>query len=159
MGQSAQGGGDWLKNIGTAASMFSDWVTGSGSEKRVFANDAATRAMRNAYRVNKAREFFYNKYKGQTDLDGAYVVNYKGSFGLLGLVRAGADPIEQYVGSCTINILCDGQDLYFILKNNTSFESFFYGLGPDWNRSTFGPGGNMYQYYIWSEPLNPNKLK
>jgi hypothetical protein len=108
--------------------MFYDWASGSGPEQRVFYNDAVTRAMSNAYSVNKAREYFYNKYKGQTNLNGASVVNYKGSFSLGGLFRAGFDPIEQYVGSCDININYNGSELIFMLKNNTSFESFFYGF-------------------------------
>ncbi|MDP3915637.1 MAG: RHS repeat-associated core domain-containing protein [Bacteroidota bacterium] len=147
----------WGNNVSTVGSLFYDWATGTGSTSRTFTNDQVADAMKDAYRVNQAREYFYGKYKDVSNLNGASVTNFKGSFGLVGILRAGLDPIEQYVGSYNINMTSYGNNLNFSLYNNTSFKSFFYGFGPEWNRSTFGPGGNMYQYYNWSEPLRLNK--
>ncbi|MBS4013170.1 MAG: hypothetical protein KGZ97_05340 [Bacteroidetes bacterium] len=133
--------------------MFYDWVTGNGPNTRTFNNDNVALAMKDAYRVKKAREYFYDKYVGVSNLKGASVTNYSGKFGFMGLIRAGFNPIEQYVGSCTIDITSDGESLNFSVWNNTSFKSFFYGFGPSWDRSSFRPGGNMIQYYQWSEPI------
>ena len=150
-GQSSGGGG-----VGT---MFSNWLTGSGSEVRTFSNDQMAGAMKDAWRVNQARDAFYAKYKDASSLKGAHLTNFKGSFGIEGIFRAGFDPVEQYVGSYTVSAWSDGNSLRFSVWNNTSFKSFFYGIGGDYFRSTLGPGGNMYQYYIWDEPLDMNRVK
>ena len=82
------------------------------------------------------------------------MTGYKGSFGLSGLWNAGLDPIEQFVGTYRINIYnFSGNTLWFVLTNQTSMNSFLYDLGPSWQRSTWGPGGNMNQTYIWNEPV------
>jgi len=160
----AQGdGGDgdnWLSNAGTAIGMGIMWASGYRmpfGAGQYYNNDAVAGAMRNAHGVNQARDYFYNKYKGATSLDGASVTNYGASFGLSGLVRAGIDPIEQFVGSYSIDMtVVNGNTLQYTLTNNSSFTSFFYGLGPSWNG---GPMGNFNQTYIFTEPLNFNKLK
>jgi putative transposase len=47
-----------------------------------------------------------------------------------------------------------GKSLMFVLNNTTSFKSFAYGAppAPAYERSTFGPAGNMRQTYWWTEP-------
>ena len=76
------------------------------------------------------------------------------SFGLSGLWNACLDPKEQLVGTYRINVYnFSGNTLWFVLTNQTSMNSFLYDLGPSWQRSSWGPGGNMNQTYIWSEPV------
>ncbi|MGC6471094.1 MAG: FG-GAP-like repeat-containing protein [Flavobacteriales bacterium] len=145
---------NWGANAKTAARMFWEWDQGFGPANRTFTNDRVANAMRNAWRVGEAREAFYNKYAGVTDLTGASLTNYRGSFGLQGLVRAGIDPIEQYVGSYRIDIhIVPGNMLQFTLTNVTSMESFLYGIGPAWERSSFRLNGNTRQTYIFTEPI------
>jgi len=146
---------NWWSNFKTAVGMTSDWLFGDGPESRSFYNDDVAGAMKNAWRVNQAREFFYNKYKGASSLKGASVTNFQGSFGIQGLLRAGVDPIEQFIGSYTVNIYAspNGKELTFVLWNNSSTKSLLYGIGPAWGRESFEPGGNMYQNYIWTEPI------
>ncbi|HEX8039534.1 MAG TPA: RHS repeat-associated core domain-containing protein, partial [Chryseosolibacter sp.] len=95
---------EFEKDMGVANTMFWDWLLGDGAETRSFYNDHVAANMKNAWRVNEARKFFYNKYKDATDYKGASVTNYQGDFGIEGLLRAGFDPIEQFVGSYTVNI-------------------------------------------------------
>ncbi len=145
---------NYIGNVGSAASMTMEWSLGIGAEKRKFVNDNVSGAMRNAFRVNEAREFYYNKYNSQSSLVNTSVTGFKGSFGFTGLIRAGLDPIEQFVGTHRINIFnFNGNTLWFVLTNQTSMNSLLYDLGPSWKRSTWAPGGNMNQTYIWSEPV------
>jgi hypothetical protein len=61
--------------------------------------------------------------------------------------------MEQFVGSFTPMIISDGMTLTYTIQNTTSMKSLLYGLAPDWFRSTWGPGGNMTQTYIFTEPI------
>ena len=157
----AQGGGgmlnrslNYLGNIATAAGMTIDWALGTGLDNKKFVNDNVSKAFMNANRVNEARNFYYKKYSGAKSLANTSVTGYKGSFGLSGLWNAGLDPIEQFVGTYRINVYnFNGSTLWFVLTNQTSMNSFLYDLGPSWQRSSWGPGGNMNQIYIWSEPV------
>jgi RHS repeat-associated protein len=145
---------NYLGNVATAAGMTIDWALGTGSDNRTFVNDNVAKAFMNANRVNEARNFYYNKYSGAKSLANTSVTGYKGSFGLSGLWNAGLDPIEQFVGTYRINVYnFSGNTLWFVLTNQTSMNSFLYDLGPSWQRSSWGPGGNMNQTYIWSEPV------
>jgi hypothetical protein len=145
---------NWWANLGTMIRMFVEWDLGLGAEKRVFVNDRVANSFRNAWKINEARERFYNKYADTPDLTGASVTNYKGDFGLPGLFKAGIDPIEQFVGGYRIDIyVIEENRLMFILSNNTSMNSFLYGIGPEWERSSFRLDGNMHQKYIFTEPI------
>jgi hypothetical protein len=100
----------------------------------LFYNDRVAYAMQNAWQVGRARDYFYQKYKGQTNLLGANVTNFPGKFGLQGLIKTGIDPVEQFVGSYDIFItITSDRQLMFTLYNVTSFRSFLYGIGPSWN--------------------------
>lgn len=145
---------DWGSNVGIAAKMTFDWATGTGVNNNIFAGGKVANSMSNAFRVNQARDFYYNKYSGIRNLAGTSVKNFEGSFGLKGIKNAGLDPIEQFVGSYRIDIYNQsGKSLRFVLTNTTSVQSFLYGIGPEYNRTTFGPGGNTTQTYIWNEPV------
>jgi RHS repeat-associated protein len=129
-----------------------NWATGSGPADYNFGPDSLnTQEMQGAPGVAAARDYFYNKYSDGVP-DGASVTNYGASFGLQGLFTAGT-LTEQFVGSYTIDIYAENNQLRFVLSNDSSFKSFAYGIGPDWERSSFGPGGNMRQTYTWTEPL------
>lgn len=150
-------GSNWLSNFRLAASLTVAWALGvTPSDNITFENSPAANAMRNAYGVGQARDAFYTKYKGATDLSGASYTNHRAGFGLMGLMRAGIDPIEQFIGNYRVDIYPQGNMLQFTLTNNSSFTSFSYGYGPSWNG---GPMGNFNQTYIFTEPLNFNRLK
>ena len=77
-------------------------------------------------------KFCYTKYNRQKKLDGAKVTNYKGNFGGKKLFKAGLDPIQQFVGSYTVDIYYrrkgDYEYLEFNIRNTTSATSFFIML-------------------------------
>ncbi len=150
-------GSNWLSNLKLATSLTVAWALGvTPSDNITFENCPAANAMRNAYGVGQARDAFYTKYKGATELSGASYTNHRAGFGLMGLMRAGIDPIEQFIGNYRVDIYPQGNMLQFTLTNNSSFTSFSYGYGPSWNG---GPMGNFNQTYIFTEPLNFNRLK
>ena len=146
----------WFSGVAESASMFSDWVFGSGAANRSFKpGSIQVEMMRDAPKVNAAREFFINKNKDIPIEFHQSVTNYGAAFGLKGLANAGVDPIEQYVGSYDIDIHAHTNGtVTFELNNNTSMRSFLYGLFFSWERSTLSPFGNMRQSYSWVEP-NP----
>jgi RHS repeat-associated protein len=142
--------------------LLDSWAMGLGAANRVYLpKHPMTKRLINAYQVNLARAFFYRKYltdyKNGISLKGASVTNYKGSFGLVGIVAAGFDLVEQFVGSMNIDIQVDekGENLLFIVSNTTSESSAFYHMADSHERS---PGneamGNLYQVYIWKEPIS-----
>ncbi|WP_461117800.1 RHS repeat domain-containing protein [Spirosoma jeollabukense] len=151
--------------------MFLQWAFGVGLESRGFLeNSYESKAMSDAWRVQEAIAYYYSKpenlkaYRrtlryGKNYLVGTGVSNYKGSFGIQGLFRAGFDPIEQFVGTYDIDIKSeDGKNLSILLINNTSMRSFLYGVSPSWRRNLWRPGGNMYQYYWLSVPIDNKKF-
>lgn len=149
----------WCFQVETAYKMTRDWARGIGPDIRYFApGSCISDAMRDAWRVNEAREFFYEKYKGKS-LINASVTDYQGKFGLEGLVRAGLDPIEQFIGSYDIDIYAinKGTSLLFVLSNRTSVKSLLAGFGPAYSRDFFAPGGNMDQKYMFIEPVRKNR--
>ncbi|MFC5284231.1 hypothetical protein [Pedobacter alpinus] len=157
---------NWGANFMIATKMTRDWAFGMGDETRNFDNDRVANALRNADVVNQARDYWYAKVNksGNTVYDG--VTNFKGkqrlgggNFGLVGLAKAGVDPIEQFVGSFTPEISSNGIDLTFTIKNTSSFKSLMYGIAPEWSRATLQPGGNMYQVYTFREPIMFNKIR
>jgi RHS repeat-associated protein len=150
---------NWFSNELTSIGMFSYWLVGHPflSNHWTFVNDKTAYAFKNAWRVNQARKYFYKKYKGEKNLKGASVLDFKGSFGVLGYIKAGFDPIEQFVGSYRVDInVINSNTLKFTITNNTSFKSLTYGVGPSWKS---GPMSNFYQTYIFTEPIDFNKLK
>ena len=137
----------------TAIQMTKEWLTGSGPDQRDFGPGSISENLEDAWRVNEARDYFYNKYKGQPFSLSQTVENYKGSFGLTGLFKAGLDPVEQFIGSYRLDISANpGGMLRFQATNTSSFESFLYGIGPNWERSSLGVMGNTRQTYTWYEP-------
>jgi hypothetical protein len=63
--------------------------------------------------------------------------------GVTYLVFSGtADPADHHLRTAT-----------YKLTNTTSLKSLMYGIGPDWERSSFRPMSNMTQTYTWTEPI------
>lgn len=129
--------------------MFFNWVYGIGPSNMVFYNDYMANSFRNSWQVNVMREQYYNT---------GVPINGKGRpFGLEGALRAGTDPIEQFVGGYDISVkpIENGTLLQFTIENTTSFHSFMLhqDLAPKWERSTFPIMGNMRQTYIFTEPI------
>jgi hypothetical protein len=130
-----------------SASMATDWALGAGADTRVFGpGSTQVTDMMDAPGVNAARDLLY-----KTNVDS--LTNYRASFGLIDYLTT-SSPTQQFVGSYRVDIFTvnQGADLMFVLNNTSSFRSFAYGVAPAWERSTFGPAGNMRQTYWWTEP-------
>jgi hypothetical protein len=163
---------EWYSLVKVAGNMTKDWFLGEGYETRRFSNDKVALCMKNSKSVDRIRKDFYAKAKRVGYIKGLTYTSGRGTFGLTGLLNAGLDPIEQFVGSCRIDITCsDGKNLHFVVWNKTSFNSFLYHIGSginsilekvdlpkmpewEWNRDTFKYMGNMEQFYEWDEPID-----
>jgi hypothetical protein len=133
-----------------SASMATDWALGTGPDTRVFGpGSTQVTDMMDAPGVNAARERLYST-------NAQSVTNYSASFGLIDYLTT-SSPTQQFVGSYRVDVFTvdQGKNLMFVLNNNSSFQSFGYGVTPAWERSSFGPGGNMRQTYWWTEPRRP----
>lgn len=109
--------------------------------------------MDNALGVERARDHLYEKNAGRPYEEWEPVENYVGAFGLRGILRAGRDPTEQFIGRYKVEIFPQpDKTLRFEVTNTTSMESFLYGLGPEYEREDFPYGGNMKQLITWTEP-------
>jgi hypothetical protein len=144
-----------LRGWGESLGMFRDWIFGKGSESRIFEScSLQSQNMADAPGVEKARQLMYQKNEGRPFEEWEPVKNYRGSFGLPGLVAAGIDPTEQFVGSYKVEIFPQpDKTLRFELSNTTSLKSFLYGQVEDHEREDFAYGGNMRQTYTWTEPV------
>ncbi|MGE3601149.1 MAG: hypothetical protein AB7N70_37025 [Dehalococcoidia bacterium] len=141
-----------------AAKMTLQWASGSGPVRRAFGGDTPqTSSMRTSLGVGKARELFYEKNANalKTGSELQPVTNFGSAFGLTGAFRAGLNPTQQFVGSYDVEIVpsTDGQTIHFTVTNVTSMTSAAYKQAPLWERSSFGPGGNMTQTYEWDEKI------
>lgn len=167
---------EWYSLVEVAGGMTKDWFLGEGLSTRIFSNDKIALAMKDSAGIHRNRMEFYDKVKREKKLKGMTYIKGGASFGLQGPFKAGIDPIEQFVGSCDVDISClDGKKLHFEVYNKTSFNSFLYHIETafnkiltklnvstipewQWNRETFKYMGNMEQYYIWDEPVNTSLL-
>ncbi len=144
-----------LKALGDAALMTADWVLGRGASDRSFGSGSVqVDDMNDAPGVNAARDRFYAKNADAIATGGALqpVQNWRASFGIWDILKT-ISPTQQFVGSYRVDIYPSGSNMQFTLTNNSSFKSLSYGQAPAWERSSFGPGGNMRQIYKWSEPI------
>jgi hypothetical protein len=128
---------------------FWKWATGQPMPTNFGPYSNQVNDMKDAPGVQKARKAFYKKNAGKPCGEWEPLTNYKADFGLKGLWKAGTDPTEQFVGSYRVDIIPNSDGTLNInLYNSTSFTSFSYGLGPNWNG---GPGGTQTQIYHWTE--------
>lgn len=146
----------WFEALG----MFRDWALGKGADARRFEGcSIQSQQMSDAEGVVAARDLFYEKNMGRSFQQWEPVTNYRGGFGLAGLLSAGTDPTEQFVGSYRVDIFPEaGNNARFEVTNTTSMESFLYGLGPAYEREDLSYGGNMRQTYTWIEPISDRDL-
>jgi hypothetical protein len=139
-----------------------EWITGTGPELQTYGpGTSPAEEMRHAPGVDAARQLFQKKnadIKACTGGDPQSLTNFAAKFGLGGLLDAGLNPTEQFVGSYRVDIIAWPANMALwpgestvIISNTSSFKSFGYGITPDWRRSTFGPGGNMSQIIWWPE--------
>jgi RHS repeat-associated protein len=146
----------------TVYKMLWEWDQGTGPRNRTFNNNSVSYSFQDARRVNEARDLWYRKASGSSNYLNTSVTGYRGTFGLADLLwYAGTDPVEQFVGTYRIqSIIPDQNDnLIFTLTNRTSMKSLLYGKGPEWERSSFRLNGNTYQTYIFTEPIDFNRIK
>jgi RHS repeat-associated protein len=136
---------DWWESLG----MLLDFLTGTGPTDRTFGPYSdQVNDMMHAPGVEAARDYYNRKNGGSLTCGGQApkqgVTNYRASFGLSGAWNAGTNSTQQFVGSYSVDITPnpDGSST-FTFSNTTSMTSALYGEGPSWDRSTFGPGGNM----------------
>ena len=143
-----------LKGWADSIRMFTDWALGAGSPVRIFKHcSLQSQNMSNAWDVDRARQYFYNKNKGLPFDEWEAVTNFKGAFGPIELVTAGIDPTEQFVGSYRVDIFPrPNKTIEFWLQNTTSMQSFLYGRGQEYERSEMPFGGNLRQVFTWKEP-------
>jgi RHS repeat-associated protein len=134
---------------------FFDWLQGRGPEHRVFVPPSnEVKDLQHAPEVNRARQFFLHKnaqnIANKQPLQP--VTDFKGKFGLTGLVKAGTNSTQQFVGSFSVDIRPEPNGtVRYTVTNTTSVTSLMYGLVPDHSRSSFSPGGNVDQVYTWTE--------
>jgi RHS repeat-associated protein len=158
---------DDLNNFSTklnaGAAMTDMWARSYGSQDLTFVNNAISYAFQNSRISSEARDYFYKKVNdGRTTIAKGEVTNFKGitrfgggNFGLTGLVRAGLDPIEQFVGSTeNYTILSNGENVVHIITNTTSFRSLMYGVTPESMNLR-----NTHQTFIFTEPVNFKYIK
>jgi RHS repeat-associated protein len=144
---------DGFSNFGDVFNLTTDWFKGTGQANRVITQDRIVNSLKDAPSVDKARDYWYAKAE-RLNSSNVQVTNFSGKFGLKGLIDSGASPFKQYIGSMTINIYSDGENLTFQIWNKTSFKSFFYQAPvPSWNRSTMSVMGNTQQIYTWKEKI------
>ena len=130
--------------------MGTEWALGTGPDVRVFGpGSIQVIDMIDAPGVNDAREIFYAK-NGATGME--HVTNYAARFGASDYFTT-SSPTQQFVGSYRVDVFAVNQSqAMFVVNNTSSLKSLTAGVGPAYERSTFGPGGNMRQTYWWTEP-------
>jgi RHS repeat-associated protein len=142
--------------------LLKSWAKGKGAENRIYLpHHAMTKRLVNANAVNVARAKFYKTfladYKNGLSLKTATLLNEQLHFGVDGVLMAGFDIVEQFVGGMTIDMRVDesGENLMFIVRNTTGKKSGFYHGAEDVQRvpGKTTPMGNMNQIYIWKESL------
>ena len=148
--------------------LLDSWEKGLGAENRLYLpHHSMTRRLKNAWQVHNARVAFYKKYltdyKNGKSLKGGSLPGYEGTFGLGGIILAGTDLVEQFVGGFLLDIRVDekGENLLFILQNTTGIRSASYHRNADIERdpnAEFTPEGNLNQIYIWKEPINSKQF-
>lgn len=146
---------NWFPNAWVITGLTLAWAVGYkppviGGVPR-FSDDNIANALKDSEGVKKARDFFYKKYKGRIDR-GATVTDFDTTFGLKGLLFAGIDPVEQFVGTFKVEKIevIDGNKLQYTISNWTSFTSFLYQMGHSWEG---GSMGNFNQTFVFTEPI------
>ena len=142
------------------------WALGFGRTNLIFlSSHPMTKDMMHANGVNAARIAFYRKYLQlyyeKKFNNKASLTNFAAGFGISGFFDAGFDLTKQFVGDYRVDIYTsqDTKRLLFVVSDSKSMTSALYHAPTITNferdpNQTFSPGGNTYQKYIWSEPVN-----
>ncbi|ELR71229.1 hypothetical protein C900_02844 [Fulvivirga imtechensis AK7] len=150
------------RNAITVLGMLMDYLYGKGPEHTTFSNDGIANAMRDSPGVNQARDLWYKEARTGRDMVNKPLTGVAASFTFpIGIINAGSDPVEQFIGTFrvqSIELINNGTELRYTLTNRTSFNSLMYHIAPSWPRSAYGPMGNTYQTYIFTEPINYKRL-
>ena len=121
------------------------------------------KAIRDMDHIDKARQFFYDKYKKEI-ANGIlsrkdFVEDYSGVFPVYDVFKYGFNGNKQFIGSVTINVYTsdDAKTLIFVVANTTSNTSLMYHLPVKNTSRKKGEGGppksTINNLYIWSEPI------
>jgi RHS repeat-associated protein len=151
-------GQSWIEVL----AWFGEWWLGIGEPFKTFGPSSnAANDMKNAPGVNAARKNFQSKNsKVKCCKDLINYTNHAARFGVKGLIMSGFNSTRQFIGSYRVDILVSGCtkakkcEVDFELTNTTSYESYLYGIGPEWERDTFRPMGNVRQTIWWTEDYN-----
>ena len=141
--------------LSDAMRMTLNWLTGTGPDDIV--HGPSSPHIPNLPSVMKAIDFYNNKNSGNFDCGCPQLLDvkgYKSKFGAKGYFDATVtkNPTWHFIGSFAINVYpVDCFNVRVEVTNNSSFQSFAYGIAPHWERSTFGPMGNMRQTYWWEQ--------
>ncbi len=128
----------YLRALGSVESMFGQFLTGTGSSDLTFGpGSVQSQMMASSPGVTQA----VSNYLSTGKPTGLY------TFGLSGLVNAGANPIQQFVGSYTYTVTPANGGLNVTLSNYTSVKSGSYHVLPSHQRSSFKPLGTTHQTY------------
>jgi RHS repeat-associated protein len=137
------------------------FILGVGDEHKYYGpDDPITKSLRDAPKVNEARKMFLDKNAANINngMRLEPLTEFGGSFGLIGLAKAGLDISEQFVGSMDINIYPseDGKTATFVINNSTSYESATYRMGTSYERGERSNDAfsTTRQTYTFSEPIS-----
>ena len=158
-----------------ATGMFLEFLFGVGPRTRTFdGGSVVADYMRNAPGVERAREFFYETrakdYERNKTVPGTLarspLTEYGAGFGLTGLIQAGVDPIEQFVGNYVVEIFPDeqGKRMHVVCTNKTGRHSFLYHLPFVYDQERVPgflptPMGNIYQTIQWYELIDDSRFE
>ncbi len=134
----------WLSGVGNAVLLVSNWITGTGPSSVVYGPSSVQSAqMASSILLSDA----INQYLQTGKSSGAE------SFKVAGVIGAGINPTQQFVGSFNYYITASDGNLNVNITNISSFTSLTAGLGPNWPRgSSPTPGGNMGQTFQLTIP-------
>ena len=147
--------------VATVLHRLGNFVEGTGSTNMVFGPETEfAKSAKNHYSIEKARTFFYNKYKylfnGAETIEekmgaanafrnitmngGTQATNIIGKWGFSDIGKTGWGQNSwgmQYTGSCAINIFSsyDANRLIFVVANSTSLWSAAYHAAPNISRT------------------------
>jgi RHS repeat-associated protein len=134
---SSGGVSQYITGVASTALMFGQFLTGYGPSDLTFGpGSVESQMMASSPGITQA----INDYSNGKPT-GLY------TFGFSGLVAAGANPIQQFVGSYTYTVTPGNGGLNVTLSNYTNVWSFSYHHLPSHSRSTFRPMGTTHQTY------------
>ncbi|MBK7883835.1 MAG: LysM peptidoglycan-binding domain-containing protein [Chitinophagaceae bacterium] len=174
--------------IATVLSRLGNFTEGTGYTNMVFGPETEfAKSAQNHYSIEKARTFFYNKYKylfngaetkeekmgaGNAFLNlaihgQAQATNIQGKWGVSDIGKTGWGKNSwgmQYTGSCAINVFSskDANRLIFVVANSTSLWSAGYHITPNISRNKEvggSRGSTILNLIVWDEVIDYSRFK